>query len=68
MLIPPSEDIARFEIDDRLSWVLVVEKEVRRLGKSAFCLRTTVHVFRPFSRRCAMWTSVIITLYLVQGS
>ena len=28
-LIPPSEDIARFDISETLSWVLVVEKEVR---------------------------------------
>ncbi|KAI0087948.1 topoisomerase acting in meiosis [Irpex rosettiformis] len=27
LLIPPSEDIRRFEVDERLSWVLVVEKE-----------------------------------------
>ena len=28
-LIPPSEDIARFELGEALTWVLVVEKEVR---------------------------------------
>ena len=27
-LIPPSEEIERYEIQDELSWVLIVEKEV----------------------------------------
>lgn len=27
-LIPPSEEISRFEVSDDLSWVLIVEKEV----------------------------------------
>ena len=28
-LVPASEDIAHFDVDERLSWVLVVEKEAR---------------------------------------
>ena len=28
-LIPPGEDIKSFFVDDSISWVLVVEKEVR---------------------------------------
>ena len=35
-LIPPSEDIRRFEVDENLAWVLIVEKEVLSCATSEF--------------------------------
>ena len=51
-LIPASEDIAHFDVDDELVWVLIVEKEVcvALLSCSIACLMTSQAVFQTLCR------------------
>lgn len=52
MLVPHSEDIQRFEADNELAWVLVVEKEVRSrpLSFPSLLIRAPQAVFQTLSR------------------
>lgn len=48
-LIPVGEDIARFEVDDDIAWVLVVEKEVSSCTQCRWTSHETVYS-RLYSR------------------
>ena len=60
-LIPPLEEILRFEVNENLGWVLVVEKEVSFLLFFVLVSLTEPPavwpIHRPFSKLSATWHS-----------
>ena len=50
ILIPDASDILRFEVEEEIRWVLIVEKEAWITLESQI---NSDHSTRPFFRRCA---------------